>query len=164
MNGNCSSNPAEELVLLLKSRNLKISSAESCTGGLLAKLITDIPGSSDVFPGSVVAYSNEIKMSVLSVPEHILKQYGAVSQETAISLAVNIKTVMKSDIGVGISGIAGPGGGTPEKRTGTVCFGFSFPDGNFSVTKIFDGTRARVRMASAIFAADYCIEHIKGIQ
>jgi len=151
---------AEKLVTILKEKKITISTAESCTGGLIAKLITDIPGSSETFMGSVVAYSNDIKCRVLNVPEHILNTYGAVSHETVKIMANNIRNIFKTDIAIAVSGIAGPGGGTAEKKTGTVCFGFAFPDNTNALTIQFRGSREEVRTDSAAFAISYCLKHL----
>ncbi|MBQ2912040.1 MAG: competence/damage-inducible protein A, partial [Clostridia bacterium] len=100
----------EVLVALLKEKNLTISTAESCTGGYISKRLTDIPGCSDVFMGGMVTYSNESKMKLLGVKEETLRAHGAVSEETAYEMAKNVAEIMGTDIGVGITGIAGPGG------------------------------------------------------
>ncbi len=104
----------------VRRASLRLATAESCTGGLVAKLITDIPGASDVFVGSVVSYSNEVKSSVLGVPEDVLRRHGAVSRETALLMADGARRVCRADIAVSTTGIAGPGGGTAEKPVGTV--------------------------------------------
>lgn len=105
---------------LLKEKNLTVSFAESCTGGLLSKRITDIPGASQVFKCSAVTYSNQSKNRILSVPAKIIKKYGAVSKETAICMAKGAAALCGSDIGIGITGIAGPKGGTKDKPVGLV--------------------------------------------
>ena len=97
-----------------------LSTAESCTGGGVAAAITSCPGSSDVFKGAVVAYSNEVKSSLLGVSEDTLRLFGAVSEETVREMAAGVSSVMKSDCAIATSGIAGPGGGTKEKPVGTV--------------------------------------------
>ncbi len=110
----------EAAVRLLAEKHLTVATAESCTGGLLAKRITDIPGSSDVFHMGAVTYANEIKTMLLGVPEETLKQYGAVSPQTARCMAKGVREKAGADLGVGITGIAGPGGGTPEKPVGLI--------------------------------------------
>lgn len=115
----------DAVVRLLTEKRLTVATAESCTGGLLAKRITDIPGSSAVFHMGVVTYANEIKTKLLGVPEEILKQYGAVSPQTARRMAVGVRERSGSDFGIGITGIAGPGGGTPEKPVGLVYLALS---------------------------------------
>ena len=111
---------AAEVNALLRERNFMLSTAESCTGGGVAAAITSCPGSSDVFKGAVVAYSNEVKISLLGVSEDILQLFGAVSEETVREMAAGVSSVMKGDCAIATSGIAGPGGGTKEKPVGTV--------------------------------------------
>lgn len=110
----------EEVGKLLKAKKLSLSTAESCTGGGIAALITSVPGSSEYFNGSVVAYSNDVKRELLHVSAETLSRYGAVSRETVIEMAKGAMKTLKTDCAVATSGIAGPGGGTPEKPVGTV--------------------------------------------
>ena len=110
----------EKVGELLKEKKLFLSTAESCTGGGIAVLITSIPGSSEDFNGGIVAYSNEIKMSLLHVSAETLEKYGAVSRETVTEMVKGAMKTLKTDCAVATSGIAGPGGGTPEKPVGTV--------------------------------------------
>ena len=119
---------SKQLVSVLKKRSLKIASAESCTGGLISKIITDAPGASDVFDVGITTYSNEMKSKMLGVPSDILDQYGAVSQQTARAMAQGILMVSGADIGVATTGIAGPGGGTPEKPVGLVYIAIAASD------------------------------------
>lgn len=111
---------------MLKSRELKIATAESCTGGFLAHRLTAVPGSSEYYWGSVVSYHNDIKKGALKVSEKTLETHGAVSEETAIEMAVGIRKKFKTDIGISTTGIAGPDGGTEEKPVGTVWMAISF--------------------------------------
>ena len=110
---------------LLRTRKLTLSVAESCTGGYLAHLITRIPGSSDYFWGSVTCYANEIKTKQLGVRQDTLEKHGAVSEAVILEMAEGIRSKFKTDIGIATSGVAGPGGGTPEKPVGTVWIGYS---------------------------------------
>ena len=110
----------EEIGILLKTKNFSLSTAESCTGGGIATLITSVPGSSEYFNGGIVAYSNEVKMSLLHVSADTLEKYGAVSRETVTEMVNGAMKTLKTDCAVATSGIAGPGGGTPEKPVGTV--------------------------------------------
>lgn len=143
-------NNYSQLIQYLKNENLTIATAESCTGGLIAKLITDISGSSDVFPGGVVSYSNKMKQKWLHVNEETLVNYGAVSQETVAEMLDGIKSETGADIAVAISGVAGPGGGTIEKPVGTVYIGI-LSNGNKIIKRyIFQGSREDVRNNSAI--------------
>lgn len=114
-------------VELLRTHGLKVSVAESCTGGYLAKRITDIPGSSDVFECGIVSYANGIKAKILGVKEETLAQYGAVSPQTAREMAGGVRALSGADIGVSLTGIAGPGGGSEEKPVGLVYLGISSP-------------------------------------
>lgn len=111
---------AEKTVALLKEKGIKITFAESCTGGLAAKLVTDVSGASEIFDGSVVSYANEIKAKVLGVDSDILEKYGAVSAPVAVMMARGVRALMKSDIGVGITGIAGPNGDGTKKPVGLI--------------------------------------------
>lgn len=111
---------SKQLVDMLRERSLKIASVESCTGGLISKIITDAPGSSEVFDLGITTYSNEMKNKMVGVPNDILERYGAVSPQTAQAMAEGILRVSGADIGIATTGIAGPGGGTPEKPVGLV--------------------------------------------
>lgn len=117
-----------KIVLALKDRGLTIATAESCTGGLVAKSLTDISGASSVFYGGVVSYDNSVKMNVLGVDEKTLSSFGAVSYDTACQMAQGVKSVINTSIGISTTGIAGPGGGTPEKPVGTVYVGIAYKD------------------------------------
>lgn len=110
---------------LLTKEKLTIATAESCTGGLVSHRLTQTPGSSDYFMGSIVAYSNNIKMNLLDVQESTLLKYGAVSEETVVEMAIGARTRLGTDIGIATTGIAGPGGGTPEKPVGLVYIGLA---------------------------------------
>lgn len=133
----------------LKDRNMTLSVAESCTGGYLSHLITSVPGSSDYFLGSMIPYAYEIKMSQLGVKPETLERYGAVSEPTISEMANVVRARFHTDIGVATSGIAGPGGATPEKPVGTVWIAYS--DKHQTVTKKLQLTKDRminIRMAS----------------
>ncbi|HAO94010.1 MAG: hypothetical protein A2X93_09770 [Deltaproteobacteria bacterium GWC2_56_8] len=132
----------------LRAKGLTLATAESCTGGLLSKLITDVPGSSDYFMGGVVAYADDAKETLLKVSPRTLKKHGAVSVETAGEMARGVKKGIKASIGVSITGIAGPGGARPGKPVGIVYIGAS--KGRDTVVKkfLFKGKRAQVRKRS----------------
>jgi len=153
--------PEEELIMLLKEKGLTLSTAESCTGGLLAKRITDVPGSSEVYKGSVVAYDNNIKIQFLDVSDDTLLNYGAVSEQTAKEMANSIQKKFKTDISVSTTGIAGPGGGSETKPVGMVCFGFKIKDYEHTVTRIISGNRERVRIFSSLYAINYLRDFLK---
>jgi PncC family amidohydrolase len=114
---------SQKIVRLLKKKRLKISFAESCTGGLLSSTITSVSGASKVFTMGMVAYSNQAKTSILKVPKQIIKKHGAVSIECCLSMVNNLSKISKSKICVSITGIAGPSGGTKKKPTGLVYVG-----------------------------------------
>lgn len=140
---------------LLKEQNLTIATAESCTGGYLAHLVTSVPGSSEYFKGSVVSYSNEVKMNVLGVKPETLETHGAVSKETVIEMAEGLKKVISSDFAISISGIAGPDGGTDEKPVGTVWIAISTPyKGTISRKLQLTKTREHNIRRSALAALD----------
>jgi nicotinamide-nucleotide amidase len=112
-----------------RARRLKVASAESCTGGLVAAALTEIPGSSDVFDRGFITYSNAAKQSMLAVAAAILERHGAVSRETAEAMAEGALAVSKADLAVAVTGIAGPGGGSPDKPVGLVHFAAAARDG-----------------------------------
>ena len=125
----------ERLVQILKNRNMTIATAESCTGGLLGKSITDISGSSAVYPGGVISYCTRVKHELLGVDQEILDTLGAVSAPVARQMAEGVRRVFRADIGASATGYAGPGGGTPTKPVGTAWLAAAkrHPDGNVTV-------------------------------
>ncbi len=135
---------AEILLHYLNRNHLTVATAESCTGGNIAHEITSVPGSSSAMMGGVVAYSNEVKMRLLGVPADMLAAHGAVSRPVAEAMAEGARKATGADVAIATSGIAGPGGGTPEKPVGTVCIAVSTPDGTESQTYHFPGNRQRV--------------------
>lgn len=144
-------------VNLLSERKMTIATAESCSGGLLAKRITDIPGSSQVFEMGAVTYANRIKTLLLGVPEELLEKHGAVSEEVAAAMAEGVREKAGSDIGIGITGIAGPDGGTEEKPVGLIYVGLSDQAGTVvRKVKVFSQRRPRsyYRYTAASFALD----------
>ncbi len=145
---------ADVIGRMLREKHLTIAVAESCTGGLLGKTITDIPGSSDYFAGGVIAYSNELKMKLLLVPQIILEKHGAVSEECARYMAEGVVQNLGANMGVSITGIAGPSGGTDEKPVGIVYIGLSVA-GETRVKEFrFGNDRERNRERSAVVALD----------
>ena len=149
-----SSSIEEEVVRLLRLKGRTLATAESCTGGLVAKKLTDIPGASAGFTGGIIAYGNEVKKKVLEVPGEILENHGAVSEETAAAMARGALLRLKSDYAVAITGIAGPDGGTGDKPVGTVCFGVADGDRVETFARRIMGDRERVRLISALYALD----------
>lgn len=130
---------------LLLEKHMMIACAESCTGGLLTSRLTDIAGSSAYVMGSVVSYTNRIKEALVGVRHETLADHGAVSEETAREMAEGIRKAIKTDIGVGITGIAGPGGGTAKKPVGLVFIAVSGPQGTIVKENHFSGTRLEVK-------------------
>ena len=151
------------VVKALRESGLTHSTAESCTGGLIAKRITDISGCSDVFLGGCVTYSNDAKVNLLGVSEKTLASVGAVSAETACEMARGVRLAMGSDVGISSTGIAGPTGGTPEKPVGTVFIGISTKDGESWRRLALSPMRSReyIRQASATNAFDMILKAIK---
>ena len=138
--------PVEELVLAAcRVRGLSLAAAESCTGGLVASRLTSVAGSSDVFRGGIVAYANEVKSAELGVPEALLARHGAVSAEVAAAMAEGIRAQLETDVGVAVTGVAGPGGGTAEKPVGLVYLHAEGPDGGRGVELSLPGGRNAVR-------------------
>ena len=145
--------PIEELVLsLCRARGLTLATAESETGGLVAGRLTSVPGSSDVFVGGVVAYSNDVKQRELDVPEELLRVHGAVSAEVAAAMARGARERLGADVAVAVTGIAGPGGGTAEKPVGLVYLHAEGPDGGRAREFNFPGDRAAIRARSIVGA------------
>ncbi len=134
-------NLLKKVANLLKEKNLKIASAESCTGGLIAHTLTNISGSSDYFERGVISYSNKSKTELLGVPEDILKKYGAVSMQVAKIMAESIRTSSKVDLGISTTGIAGPTGGTKEKPAGLVYIAISTSQKTYIKKYKFNGNR-----------------------
>lgn len=152
----------ERFVQLLTEKKLTVSTAESCTGGLLSALLTDVPGASEILHECIVTYSNDVKMRELGVKAETLEQYGAVSHDTAEQMAAGICAHTGADVGIGITGIAGPGGGTDEKPVGTVFIGISVNGGVHVYENHFEGlTRSRVREETCIATLTHAIELIE---
>ena len=122
-----------------------ISVAESCTAGGIGWALTTYPGSSEFFKGGIIAYSNEVKIKSLKVPKEILEKEGAVSEKVAKAMAENVREIMESTVGISVTGIAGPGGGTKEKPVGTVWFALASPNKTKTEKKVFLGTRKIIR-------------------
>jgi PncC family amidohydrolase len=147
---------------LLHERGLKLVLAESCTGGLLGSRITDVAGSSEYFLGGVVAYAYEAKAELLGVSWDTLNARGAVSRETVLEMARGIRDLMKADIAMSVSGIAGPGGGTPEKPVGTTWIGFVAEEGEWAKIFQFSGDREENKRAAADAALQLLLDYLQG--
>lgn len=137
---------ATKILETCKRKGLKISCAESCTGGLLSALLTEIPGSSAVFEGGFVSYSNMMKQLFLNVRSDSLAECGAVSERVAMEMAFHCRSVTKTDIAIGITGIAGPDGGTPDKPVGLVYIAVSTANHAQVERHLYQGNRAEVRV------------------
>lgn len=149
---------------ILKERKETIAVAESCTGGLLGGEFTNIPGSSDYFLGGIIAYSNEIKESILGVKKETLLKFGAVSQETAIQMAENVRKLFNSTYGISITGIAGPTGGTKEKPVGTVWIALATPEKIISKEHLFGAERQINRERSVSAALTMLYSYLNNIE
>jgi nicotinamide-nucleotide amidase len=143
---------AQVLLRELEAAGLTVAVAESCTGGLVGERITEIPGSSAVFQGGVIAYANELKLDLLGVSAETLAEHGAVSAAAVMEMASGAARVAGADLAVAISGVAGPDGGSPEKPVGTVWFGFAVNGAVDAQRVVFPGDRSDIRGRAAQFA------------
>ena len=157
-------NPAEEIINIMREKKLTLGTVESATGGLIAHLITNVPGSSDVFLGSIISYSNDVKRKIIGVRELTLKEYGAVSPQVAMAMAKGGRKVLGVDICVADTGIAGPGGATPRKPVGQFYLGLAHQDGTFSRKYLFTGTRAENKQQAAQAALMWVKEYLESLK
>ncbi len=147
---------------LLRRHGLRLAVAESCTGGLIGHRITNIPGSSTYYMGSVTAYAYEAKVRLLGVRWETLEKYGAVSKETVLEMARGVRKALAADIGVAVSGIAGPGGGTADKPVGLTWIGLSAANVDEAWRFIWDGDRIQVKEHSAEQALQMLVDYLNG--
>ena len=147
---------------LLRARALTLATAESCTGGLIADRITNIPGSSDYIVGGIVAYANSVKIHSLGVASETIERYGAVSRETVLEMARGARAALRADIAVSVSGIAGPGGGQPGKPVGTVWIGLAAADGVWARVFTWGGDRVQNKGYSAEAALQMVLDYLEG--
>lgn len=156
-------NEALEITLgeLLREMGLTLASAESCTGGLVGHLVTNVPGSSDYYLGGMVTYSNQAKAGLLGVRPETLEQHGAVSRETVLEMARGVRLAFDAHVGVSISGIAGPSGGSPEKPVGLVWIGLSVTGYDTAWRHQFSGDRLSVKEQSARAALQHVIDYLR---
>ncbi len=148
---------------LLIRKSLTIAVAESCTGGLIGHMITSIPGSSAYFMGGIISYSNQAKCDLLGVSPHTLQQFGAVSGETAREMAKGVKERFITDMGLSVTGIAGPDGGSKEKPVGTVYMGFAFERNEpVSIRYLFKGDRLQIKQQTAETAIENIRRYLDG--
>lgn len=152
---------ANTLGQLLSTQNLIVTSAESCTAGGVAKAITEVPGSSAWFEAAFVTYSNEMKNRLLNVDNDLLRNFGAVSKEVVSAMLAGALKISTADLGVAVSGIAGPGGATEDKAVGTVCFAWGGLEQVETVTCHFAGDRTAVREQATVKALQFLIEYLR---
>lgn len=146
---------------LLRQRGLTLAVAESCTGGLIGHRITNVPGSSDYYQGSVTAYASAVKARLLHVRGDALDRHGAVSEQVAREMARGVRPALDADIGVAVTGIAGPSGGTPEKPVGLVYIALTAPDGEWVERHVWDGDRWENKARSAEAALDLLLRYLE---
>lgn len=139
----------KKVAQILNQYRMRLAVAESCTGGLLAAKITDLPGSSEYFSGGIVAYANDVKVNLLGVKTETIEKYGAVSSPCAREMAKGVKERLGADCGIAITGIAGPGGATPDKPVGLVYFGIAIAEFTYVEKQFFKGDRAETRKKAA---------------
>ncbi len=156
-------NPPLEVALgtILRQRDLRIAIAESCTGGLICDRITNVAGSSQYFRGGVIAYDYDVKVRHLGVVRDILETYGAVSEEVVAQMARGVRQVMQADIGIAVSGIAGPGGGMPSKSVGLTWIALSTRDYEAARRFVWDGDRRFNKEASAEAALQFMLDFLE---
>lgn len=153
---------AELIIKLLKEKDLTLSVAESCTGGRFGNVITDVPGSSEVFTGGVIAYSNDLKRNLLGVEQEVLDTKGAVSKESAKQMAEGVRKLTGSDIGIAMTGIAGPGGETDGKPKGIVFMHLAADNFNHGLYKIFGGGRDQVKERTVNYLQGLLVHYLQG--
>ncbi len=152
----------EQVGKLLLEKGLTLGTAESCTGGMIASRLTDIPGSSDYFKGGIVSYTNEAKNKVLGVSQEILNTFGAVSRETAEAMAMGAREKINADLGLSVTGVAGPGGGTAEKPRGLVYIALAAADKTICREHHFAGSRAAVRQGTVNSSLNLLRQYLEG--
>ena len=148
---------ATALVALLKQKGLTVSTAESCTGGLIASTIVDVPGASAVFPGGAVTYASSVKTALLGVPEDLIRLRGVVSSDVAAAMAEGARKRFGTDLAVSVTGVAGPDGGTPETPVGCVYIGVAVKDKTVTFREDIPGDREQVRRGAAERAIRRCL-------
>ncbi|GAB4402135.1 MAG: hypothetical protein OHK0052_25520 [Anaerolineales bacterium] len=152
----------EQIGARLMARGWHLAVAESCTGGLIGHRLTDIPGASAYYLGSITAYAYEAKVRLLGVSWETLNQHGAVSRETVLQMARGIRSALNAQVGLSVSGIAGPGGGTPEKPVGTVWIGLTTPDFEQAYHILWDAGRLANKQHSAQQALEILHAYLQG--
>lgn len=153
----------QEIGELLRTRGLTVATAESCTGGLIASRITGTPGASSYFETGFVTYSNDAKEKFLDVPPAILREHGAVSEPVARRMAEGARKRAASEIGIAVTGIAGPSGGSPDKPVGTVFIALAAGEGTIVRRFVFSGGRVEIREKAADEAFRMLLEYLRGV-
>jgi len=153
----------EQIGAILRKHGKTISIAESCTGGFISHRVTNVPGSSNYYNCSVIAYSNQSKIAILRVSPETLKKFGAVSRQTAIEMAQGIKQVSGSDLGLAVTGIAGPGGGTPEKPVGLVYICLASDESVVCEEFRFKGKREEIKFQASEAALQMIKNHVQAL-
>ena len=154
--------PEKDIGPLLRAHGVTVATAESCSGGLIGSLLTDVSGSSDYYQGGVIAYANKTKRQVLGVRQETLAAVGAVSRETALQMARGARRLLETDYALATTGIAGPTGGTPEKPVGLVYIALIGPDVERCERHVWKGDRHENKVWSARRALQMLIEHLEG--
>jgi nicotinamide-nucleotide amidase len=152
----------EKVGLILREKGLKIATAESCTGGLIPNRITNTSGASEYFEAGLITYSNRAKTNFLAVPESVIEKKGAVSHEVAELMAKGVREATKADIGLSVTGIAGPTGGTVEKPVGTVYMCISCADQTSVRRFLFDGNRGAIKKQTSDAALTLVNDYLEG--
>ena len=147
---------------LLREAKMRLAVAESCTGGQIGDRLTDVPGSSEYFLGGVVAYAYEAKVAVLGVSWDTLQAHGAVSRETALEMAHGVRRVLSAEVGLSVTGIAGPGGATPDKPVGLTWTALAAPDGAWARSFVWPGDRRENKRSSAQAALQLLFDYLRG--
>ena len=154
---------ATTLGAMLQQKCWVLATAESCTGGMLAEVITSIAGSSLWFDRAFISYSNQAKIDMLGVQEATLETYGAVSEQVVNEMALGAFHNSDASIAVSITGIAGPSGGTQSKPVGMVCFGFAYNAQIITTTQFFNGNRIEIRQQAVVFAMQQLVVHVESV-
>ncbi len=146
----------------LRERGVRLGTAESCTGGLIAHLITEVPGSSDYFAGALVTYANEVKVDLVDVPPDVIEAHGAVSAQVARSMAEGARRRLGVDVAVAVTGVAGPAGGTPAKPVGLTYVALADEDGDDVRRFVWDADRTGNKRLSAAAALELLLARLSG--
>lgn len=152
---------AAKVMKALLNKNATVAVAESCTGGLIGSELSSLSGSSQVFNGGFICYTNQLKHELLGVKESTLESFGAVSEETVFEMATNAREITHSDYAIAVSGIAGPNGGSIDKPVGTVCIAIATAEKTYTFLKKFIGNRHEVRLNTVYYTLQLLLEKIK---